>query len=69
MALKYRLETGAAIVGRPAYLPPDPKVPGDSGLIVAASRDGFVYAFQEKDGQSLWRFSARRAHRGVAGGD
>ena len=57
LMLKYRLETGAAIVGRPAYLPPDPKVSGDSGLIVTASRDGFAYAFREKDGQALWRFS------------
>jgi hypothetical protein len=36
---------------------PDVKVAGDSGLIVTASRDGFVYVFQEKDGQPLWRFS------------
>jgi outer membrane protein assembly factor BamB len=57
LLLKYRLETGAAIVGRPSYLPPDPKEVGDSGLIVTASRDGFVYVFREKDGRSLWRFS------------
>lgn len=57
MALEYRLETGATIVGRPAYLPPNPKVPGDSGLIVAVSRDGFVYTIQEKSGELLWRFS------------
>jgi outer membrane protein assembly factor BamB len=57
LSLQFRLETGAAIVGRPAYLPPDPKTPGDSGLIFAASRDGFVYAVQESDSQLLWRFS------------
>ena len=57
MALRYRLETGAAIVGRLAYLPPDAKLLGDSGLIIGASRDGFVYVFREKDGEMLWRFS------------
>jgi hypothetical protein len=55
--LKYRLQTGATIIARPAYYPADPEVNGDSGLIVAVSRDGFVYAFREKDGNSLWRFS------------
>ncbi len=57
LSLKYRVETGAAIAGRPAYLPPDPKVPGDSGLIIAASRDGYVHVIQEKNGEYLWRFS------------
>jgi hypothetical protein len=57
LAMKYRLQTGAPIVAKPAYYPADPEVGGDSGLIVTASRDGFVYAFREKDGQSVWRFS------------
>ncbi len=57
LALKYRLETGGAIVARPAYLPPNPKVPGDSGVVFAASTDGFVYAIQEETGTTLWRFS------------
>ena len=57
LALKYRMETGAPIVARPAYLPPDPKVPGDSGTVFAASCDGFVYAIQEESGKTLWRFS------------
>ncbi len=57
LTLKYRLETGSPIVGRPAYLPPDPKVVADSGLILTASRDGFVHVIREKDGQRLWRFS------------
>jgi outer membrane protein assembly factor BamB len=57
LTLKFRMETGSPIVGRPAYLPPDPKVAGDSGLIVVASRDGFVHVIQEKTGQLLWRFS------------
>ncbi|MCX6637181.1 MAG: PQQ-like beta-propeller repeat protein, partial [Acidobacteria bacterium] len=57
ISLKYRLETAAPIVCRPAYLPPDPKVTGDSGLIFVGSRDGFLHAVQEKTGESLWRFS------------
>ena len=57
LALKYRLQTGAAIVDQPAYFPPDADVTGDSGLIVTASRDGYVYVFREKDGELLWRFS------------
>ena len=57
ISLKYRLETAAPIVCRPAYLPPDPKVTGDSGLIFVGSRDGFLHAIQEKTGESLWRFS------------
>lgn len=54
---KFRLETHATIVGQPAYLPPDPKVIGDSGLVFSVSSDGFVYAVKEEDGDTLWRFS------------
>jgi outer membrane protein assembly factor BamB len=57
MGVKYRLETGATIVTRPAYLPPDPKSLGDAGMVVAASCDGFLYAIQEESGETLWRFS------------
>ena len=57
LAVKYRLETGSTIVTRPAYLPPDPKVLGDAGMVVAASCDGFLYAIQEESGDTLWRFS------------
>ena len=58
LELKYRLATEAPIVTRPAYLPPDPTVVGDLGLILAVSRDGFAYAIRQKDGVLLWRFSA-----------
>lgn len=54
----YRLETAAPIIAEPAYLPPDPEIPGDSGLILAASGDGNVYAVLERNGEQLWRFSA-----------
>ena len=55
--IKYRLETNEGIAARPTYLPPDPGIVGDSGVIYAASRDGFVHGIREKDGESLWRFS------------
>jgi hypothetical protein len=55
--VKYRLTTGAPIVARPAYLPPDPNKLGDAGEVFAVSCDGFVYAVQEETGETLWRFS------------
>ena len=55
--VQYRLETAAGIAARPTYLPPDSDLVGDSGLIFAASRDGYVHAIREKNGQALWRFS------------
>jgi len=54
--IMYRLDTAAGVAARPTYLPPDPNKPGDSGIIFAPSRDGFVHAIREKDGSSLWRF-------------
>jgi outer membrane protein assembly factor BamB len=57
LVVKYRLTTGAPIVARPAYLPPDPKTLGDAGVVFATSCDGFVYAVQEETGETLWRFS------------
>ena len=57
LTIMYRLETGAEIVGRPAFVSPDPEVADDSGLILTASRDGFVYAVRETTGKRVWRFS------------
>jgi len=57
LAIKWRLETAAGIAARPTYKPPNPKVQGDSGIILAASQDGFVHAIEENTGDSLWRFS------------
>ncbi len=56
--VKYRLETIAPIIAEPTYLPPDPGIPGDSGIILAATGDGYVNAILERTGDSLWRFSA-----------
>ncbi len=57
LTIKYRLETGASIVAQPTYRPSTSGVPGDSGVIYVASRDGFVHAARERDGNSVWRFS------------
>jgi outer membrane protein assembly factor BamB len=57
LSLKYRLKTEGPIVARPAYLPPDPKSLGDVGTVFVVSGDGFLYAVQEEDGSTLWRFS------------
>jgi outer membrane protein assembly factor BamB len=55
-SLKYRLGTESTIVCSPAYLPADPAVVGDSGVIYVATHNGFVHAVLEKKGTSLWRF-------------
>lgn len=57
LELRYRLQTEAPIVSQPAYLPPNPKEKGSSGVIFVASQDGFAHAVREKDGQQLWRYS------------
>ncbi len=56
LIVKYELKADAAIAARVAYLPPDPKVRGDQGVVYAASRDGYVYAMLEKSGELLWKF-------------
>jgi hypothetical protein len=55
--LAYRLQTDGPISSPPCYLPPDANVLPDSGLLVATSEDGYVYAIRERNGQQLWRFS------------
>jgi hypothetical protein len=51
------LRTTEPIVCAPAYFPPDKQIMPDSGVIFAASQDGFVYAVRERDGKEAWRFS------------
>ncbi len=55
-AVKFRLTTGAEISARPTYMPPDPKIETDSGIIFAVSKNGYVHAVHENNGESLWRF-------------
>jgi outer membrane protein assembly factor BamB len=57
LELRFRLHTDAPIVAQPSYLPPDANVIQDSGLVIAGSEDGFVYAIRERNGEQLWRFS------------
>ena len=54
---KYRLGTNGTFSSSPAYLPPDPKVLGDSGVIYGGSSDGYVYAMLERAGDLLWKFA------------
>ena len=55
--IRYRLETAEGIAARPTYLPRFPNVHDEWGMIFIASRDGFVHAIQENNGDSFWRFS------------
>jgi outer membrane protein assembly factor BamB len=54
----YRLGTKGTFSNPPAYLPPDPKVLGDSGIVFAGSSDGYVYAVLERSGEFQWKFAA-----------
>ena len=58
LPVKYEMKTDAAILGKLAYLPPDPKVAGDVGLIIAASTNGYVYAVTEDGHNKPWKFPA-----------
>jgi len=52
MAARFRIETTGAITAPMSYVAPH---------IIAASRDGYVYAFHETEGDDIWRFSAGEA--------
>ncbi|MEI8375110.1 MAG: PQQ-binding-like beta-propeller repeat protein [Planctomycetota bacterium] len=54
---KHRQETRETFNSPPAYLPADPKVLGDSGVIYAGSSDGYVYAMLEHSSELLWKFA------------
>ncbi len=55
--IKYRLQTAAPMITQPVYLPSDPKITGDSGVIFAAFADGYISAVSDKNGEIFWRFS------------
>ena len=57
LTVKLELQTTAPINARLAFLPPDPKAPGDSGVIFAAANDGNVFAMSGRGGL-LWKFPA-----------
>ena len=54
---KYRLVANGSFSSPPAYLPRDPKQPGDSNVIYGGSSDGNVYAVLERSGDLLWKFA------------
>jgi outer membrane protein assembly factor BamB len=56
--VKARMESGAEISAPASYLPPDPKVKKDVGLLFTVSSNGYVYAVNETTGDALWRFAA-----------
>ena len=56
MTVKYEVNTDAAILAKLAYLPPDPKVRGDAGLLFATSTNGYVYAVSENRGEVVWTY-------------
>ena len=58
LTIKFRLSAKGSFNSSPAYLPPNPKKPGDSGTIFAGSSDGEVYAVSEHDGDIRSRFPA-----------
>jgi outer membrane protein assembly factor BamB len=58
LLVKSRMECGAEIVAPASYLPPDPKVRKDFGMVFTVSRDGYVYAANATSGDSIWRFPA-----------
>ena len=57
LVMKFRLLANGPFNSPPAYLPPDPKVLGDAGIIIAGSSDGIVYAISEHDGEIQWKFA------------
>ena len=44
LSVAYRMDLAKGVVMRPAYSPPDARIGGDSGVLFAASNDGFVHA-------------------------
>jgi len=56
-AILFQLRSSSRITTRPTYLPPDPNIVGDSGVVYATTIDGYVYAVLSKNGNTLWRFS------------
>ena len=55
--VKYRLQTGATIVARPAYLPPDPKTLGDAAWSLPSPATDSSTPCKKRAATRLWRFS------------
>jgi outer membrane protein assembly factor BamB len=59
--IRQRFLVGSGTAGGLAYHPADGKTAGDAGLVYVVSREGFVYAVNEKTGQSMWEYPVAEA--------
>ena len=59
--IDYQIAANSEIVGQIAYVAPDPKLAGISGLLLFASNDGHVTALRQESGELLWHFSSGEA--------
>ncbi|MBO5438535.1 MAG: PQQ-like beta-propeller repeat protein [Thermoguttaceae bacterium] len=53
---RYNIPTMGEVVSSLSYKPYDPAKPNTTGILYAATTEGFVYAFREATGDVLWRF-------------
>ena len=53
---RYNIPTMGEVVSSLSYKPYDPEKPNTTGILYAATTEGFVYAFREASGEVLWRF-------------
>lgn len=54
--LEWRALAGGEICAKATYVPPSPRIVNDTGKVLATSRDGYLYVFQEDSGDLEWRF-------------
>jgi outer membrane protein assembly factor BamB len=57
LLIKFRVTVQGSFSNPPAYMPPTPKVVGDSGIIFAGSSQGELLAISEHDGSTVWKFA------------
>jgi outer membrane protein assembly factor BamB len=55
LLIRFRVNAKGSFNSSPAYMPRDPKVLGDAGIIFAGSSDGEVFAISERDGEIRWK--------------
>lgn len=58
---RYRVETSGEVVAPLTSLPAHESLVPDTGILYAGTMNGYVYALQERNGTTLWRFSAGEA--------
>ena len=57
LKIDYRIEASGPFASRPVYMPPPEGDEKSAGMLLATSEDGYVYAIDQKSGESLWRYS------------